>query len=48
MRRIATAIIIIALVIPTLMWIGERFDASPTMQRYVTSDASNPTERNQP
>ncbi len=40
MKAIATAIIIIALVILTLWWAGERLDASPTWHSHVTSDAS--------
>ena len=44
MKRIATTIAIIALVIFTLWWAGERLDASPTWHSHATSDASDPTK----
>jgi len=47
MKRIATATIIVVLVLTLSWWAGERFDASPTMRDNLPSDASH-AERNQP
>ena len=39
MRNIAMTIIVVALVLLSFWWAGERFDASPTMRDNLPSDA---------
>ena len=39
MKNVVTTIIVVALVLLSLWWAGERFDASPTMRDNLPSDA---------
>jgi len=48
MKRVAITIAALALAFSTFWWMGERFDASPTMRDNLPSDARESTERNQP
>ena len=48
MKRAALIIMFVALAYATIWWMGERFDASPTMRDNLPSDARESTERNQP
>ena len=44
--NIIATIVVVALVLLSIWWAGERFDASPTMRDNLPSSDARPDERN--